>query len=57
LSLSEPTPGFATVLVDELGAEAAEKQPFSSCGCDNPVGLHEEIGWDMPTCIDFLDHP
>jgi hypothetical protein len=24
--------------------------------CSHPIRLHEEIGWDFPACIDFLDH-
>jgi hypothetical protein len=53
-----PHPGATAVLVDELDAEAAEKlhQPFSSCSCGNRAGLHKEIGRDLPTCIDLLDH-
>ena len=30
--------------------------PRSSCRCDDPIGLHKEIGRDFPTCVDLLDH-
>src|SRR5215831_8676149 len=31
-------------------------QPRSSCRCIDPIGLHEEISRDFPTCMDFLNH-
>src|SRR5262249_21712140 len=31
-------------------------QPPSSCRCIDPIGLHEEISRDFPTCMDFLNH-
>ncbi len=30
--------------------------PRSSCRRGDPIGLHEEIGGDFPTCIDLLNH-
>ncbi len=31
--------------------------PFRlSCRCGDPIGLHEEIGGNFPTCIDLLNH-
>src|SRR5262245_58045258 len=38
-------------------AKTTEKlSTSSSCRCIDPIGLHEEISRDFPTCMDFLDH-